>query len=383
MKRLRRWAGVVFGRYEEASVDFNARQELYRQIEAVRGRPLICYVTSLRSNASGQMAQDVIPEIARQIAAINGHHDAVDILIISNGGDPTVAWRVMSMLRERFEQVGVLIPFTAFSAATLLALGANDIVMHPFANLGPVDPQLTTMRPDNSGQQRFSSEDLTHFLHFVREDVGITDQRELMRAFEMLCRDVGALPVGAAKRSTQLSLSLGEKLLTLHMHDRNEARAIAESLNRSFYHHGYPVGRSEAREIGLPVNGEAAELEALMWQTWLAFEQAMSCTDPFIPLSVVLDDETVAALLEPVPQVQLPQNLPPAVANQAYGQIMQQMQVVNVPPVDYPLLLAAVESARCRSEYVSQLKLNAVRRPDLNITVNVSVVSEGWTFHAE
>ena len=103
-------------------MSYAERLELYRRIEAIRGRPLIAYVTSLRTNASGSMAGDAIPQIAKQILNIPKDQKEVDIFIVSNGGDPVVSWRVISMLRERFERIGVLIPYTAYSAATLLAI---------------------------------------------------------------------------------------------------------------------------------------------------------------------------------------------------------------------------------------------------------------------
>lgn len=57
--------------------------------------------------------------------------------------------------------------YTAYSAATLLALGADNMVMHPFANLGPVDPQITSTRQskeNNPKLSQFGSEDLVHYL---------------------------------------------------------------------------------------------------------------------------------------------------------------------------------------------------------------------------
>ena len=128
------------------------------------------------------MASDVIMEFVRQIQAIPKDAKEADILVISSGGDPIVAWHIVSLLREKFERLNVLLPYTAFSAATLLAMGADKIIMHPYANLGPVDPQITaTTRKGDSPQSqvKFGSEDLANYLAFVREDVGLTDQEEL------------------------------------------------------------------------------------------------------------------------------------------------------------------------------------------------------------
>lgn len=370
---------------------YSQRKELYQRIENIRQRPLVVYITSSRQNAGAQMASDVIPHFVKQLMAIGKEHTNLDVLIVSNGGDPIVSWRIMSMIRERFEKVGALLPYAAYSAATLLALGADEIIMHPFANLGPVDPQLTYQRrlPGQPGGQdnietiQFGSEDLRNFLDFVRSDVGISDQEQLQRAFELVCKDVGSIPIGVAKRSSQLALSMGEKLLGLHLQDSSQARAITEALNRSFYHHGYPLSFSEAKRIGLPVNPTSEELGDAIWAVWENIEEEMNINSPFDPLQVAFSNSDVSKLLDMVPQVQIPANLPPQLMQQAFNQVLQQIKVEMIPPVDYELFQATVESLRGRSEFRTKGKITAVRLPDMNIAVNTVRTSTGWTFEKQ
>lgn len=257
--------------------------------------------------------------------------------------------------------------------------------MHPFSNLGPVDPQLTYIKknPGDNNQQviNFGSEDLRNFLEFIRNDVGISDQEQLERVFELVCKDTGAIPIGVAKRSAQLALSMGEKLLSWHMKDGNKAKAIAETLNKSFYHHGYPVDRSEAHRIGLPIIKPPEDLEDVLWKVWKDVEEEMMCNHAFDPLEVVLNDPKTAALVGPVPQIQIPANAPPQIVQQAMATIMQQIAIVNIEPVDYTLFLATVESVYARSEFRSQLKISAVRLPDMRISVSVNRLSQGWKYY--
>ncbi len=63
------------------------RIALYEQIEQIRSRPLITYITSFRPNAAAQMASDVIPHLIKQINQIPKETKDIDILIVSNGGD--------------------------------------------------------------------------------------------------------------------------------------------------------------------------------------------------------------------------------------------------------------------------------------------------------
>src|ERR1700722_14331385 len=117
------------------------RLPLYQKIEKARGnKPLIVYVTSLRPAMAGNLAADAIPEFLDQLEKLPTDTKAADVLVVSNGGDAAVAWRAITLLRERVDHIGVLVPQAAYSAATLLAMGADEILMHPNGNLGPVDP---------------------------------------------------------------------------------------------------------------------------------------------------------------------------------------------------------------------------------------------------
>lgn len=362
---------------------YTERADLYRQIEAARSRPLICYVTSIRPHASGQIAPDVISELIKQINQIPPGSREVDLLVVSNGGDPIAAARIISLLRERFDRLAVLLPYVAYSGATLLALGADEIIMHPFSNLGPVDPQLVVTRQGPQGeleQISYGTEDLRNYFGFVRSDVGISDQEQMARAFELLCKETGPIPIGIARRSAQLSLALGEKLLSLHMKDTSQAKAITETLSRSYHHHGYPLGRSEAEKMGLPIHKNESEIERMIWQIWEDVEQEMQCNKSFVPAELVLNGPNAEQLLGPVPQVQVPAGLPPDVMQAMYNHILQQISVVGVSPVDYELFVATLESTRCRSEHRIKGKINAARSPDMNISVSVVQTSQGWVF---
>jgi len=64
------------------------------------------------------MAGDAVRFFIDQIDAI-ADGDSVDVLINSTGGDALTAWKLMSVLRERFKHIAVLVPLEAFSAATI------------------------------------------------------------------------------------------------------------------------------------------------------------------------------------------------------------------------------------------------------------------------
>src|SRR5581483_2871438 len=105
-----------------------------------------------------------------------------------------------ALFREFATKFSVIIPYRAYSAASLLALGADEIVMHPFAELGPIDPTVANeFNPTEQGTGRrlgISVEDVTAYVNFIKDTVGITHEDELVRAVEILANKVHPLALG-------------------------------------------------------------------------------------------------------------------------------------------------------------------------------------------
>ncbi len=357
------------------------RIKLYNELEEIRKRPLVSYVTSIRPNMSGQMAGDAIDPIIEQIRIIPDSCKELDFLIISNGGDPITALRIISILRERFEKITVMVPYIAYSAATILALGANDILMHPYSNLGPVDPQLNIQKNNGTGLTgniAFSSEDLRNYIEFVKNDVGISDQAYLVEALKALASEVGVLPIGSAKRSQQLTLSLSSKMLETHISDKTQAASISKTLNSSYYHHGYAVGRSEAKEIGLNVVNPESRVEKLMWEIWEDFREEMRCNKAFDLVSEMMNDPQVSNQLRNVSIIDLPANLPPELTQKIFSNFAQNAQATIRPTIELSQLLAAVESKNICYQFINRLNTIYWRNPDMTLGCNATAYNKGW-----
>lgn len=113
--------------------------------------------------------------------------------------------RLVNLIRECCKTFNVLVPNHAFSAATLTALGADSIVMHPMGVLGPTDPmvgnQFNPKDPDTKQQLGISVEDVTAYIELLKDDVGIRHEDELVLAFNHLADKVHPLALGNVKRS--------------------------------------------------------------------------------------------------------------------------------------------------------------------------------------
>ncbi len=64
------------------------------------------------------------------------------LLLASPGGDGETAIRMVRSIQARCSELSVIVPDMAKSAATLLCIGADKILMGPAGDLGPVDPQF-------------------------------------------------------------------------------------------------------------------------------------------------------------------------------------------------------------------------------------------------
>ncbi len=99
----------------------------------MRGRPcLIAIAPTLHRKVAFDLAA----------AAGQAEGDAIDVVLYSHGGAIDAAYVVARDLRRRFEEVAVFVPLCAKSAATLVALAADELVLGPWGELGPLDAQV-------------------------------------------------------------------------------------------------------------------------------------------------------------------------------------------------------------------------------------------------
>lgn len=68
--------------------------------------------------------------------------EPLHLMLSSPGGDGETAVRLARQAQSRCSELTVIVPDQAKSAATLLAMGAHEILMGPTSDLGPVDPQF-------------------------------------------------------------------------------------------------------------------------------------------------------------------------------------------------------------------------------------------------
>lgn len=264
-------------------------------IEALRklrkSDALITYVTTTRPGLQAGMALDAIRRIFDHLPTTRV--PVLDLFITSNGGDGVVPWRMMTLLREVADEVNVLVPANAFSAATLAALGADNIVMHPMGTLGPIDPTVAdpfSADPQTGQPRPVSVEDVAAYVSLVRDDVGIRHEDELVQAFALLAKEIHPLTLGHAKRGTAQARMLGEKLLRLRDADMDQHQVdeLLDHLTTKLHYHGHPINRVEAKALRLPVEEPNKTTAAAMWELFQIYEQDFEADQMFDALGEAL-----------------------------------------------------------------------------------------------
>src|SRR5208282_5939267 len=113
-------------------------QPVIKKLSAALGEPVITYWNSTK----GSICQnDVIGLYALLRNA--GNLDRLTLFLKSDGGSGQASLRMVNLLRRYANHLTVLAPLECQSAATMLALGADRILMGPVAHLSAVDTSLT------------------------------------------------------------------------------------------------------------------------------------------------------------------------------------------------------------------------------------------------
>jgi hypothetical protein len=287
------------------------RKELIAKLEDLRESRVITYVTGDRAPAAAQIGDDAVRPLYDHLRQI-GRTKRLDLFIYSRGGAIDVPWRIVSALRRVSDLWGVLIPFRANSAATLIALGADSIVMGPQAELGPIDPimniQRLVPRPGGGGgtvvQEQVSVEDVMAYVRFVQERARLADQDALSNSLSKLTERIDAVALGSVYRTHSHIRDVARRILLSRKVQANEQTlaAIVESLAERVYAHGHAIGVKDAQDIGLPVQATDEALDGVMWKLLNEYEQELKLLQPIDPASVIAtndvysEDATIAMI---------------------------------------------------------------------------------------
>lgn len=237
---------------------FPETQKIISQIEKKLGGTLITYWSS----GNGSVCHNDVAAFFEVLKDL-GRLKKLFLFIKSSGGNGQAALRIVNLLRQHADHITAVVPLECASAATMMALGADEIHMGPLAYLTAVDTSLThALSPvdRNNYSVSVSQDELNRVLRLWRESAKVGDTNPYTSLYE----HVHPLVFGAIDRASSLSIKICEEILSYHLTNAKERQRISKHLNSAYPSHGYPIMLREAKRAGLKVKELDPKLNDLL-----------------------------------------------------------------------------------------------------------------------
>lgn len=127
-------------------VDIIRRQKI-KDLSKITGRSTLLYgvemfnLQKIRAT-QGDISIDLTDKDGFREALDGISGENLDLIIHSPGGSPEATESIVKLLRQRFDNIRIIVPSVAKSAATMLAMSGDEIILTEDAELGPTDPQM-------------------------------------------------------------------------------------------------------------------------------------------------------------------------------------------------------------------------------------------------
>jgi hypothetical protein len=180
-----------------------------------------------------------LDQIFSALKQLNSEHDKdVVLFILSPGGAGEPAYQISklckSFAKSKFK---VIVPRFAKSAATLLAIGADEIHMGPLGQLGPIDPQIGGLPA--LGVSRA-------LMTIASVAAQYPNSAEMFARYLRLALTVEQ--IGYCDRISDSAMQYAERLLSTKPRLIPRAAAIAKELVHEYKDHGFVIDLDEAQK---------------------------------------------------------------------------------------------------------------------------------------
>jgi hypothetical protein len=210
----------------------------------------------------------------------------IDLILDTFGGSLDTAFKMVHFLSRFTKRLRVFVPRRAKSAGTLIAIGAYELHISPFGELGPLDTQI---RDPRNPTDRVSALDCYQSVDYVRT-FGLNTLNRTFRALAGETRaliplsqlvntsatfsigsiapiltQVNALDFGGWGRTLRIGEMYAQTLLSRAGYTDDESKEIAHQLVYGYTHHPYAIDIDEAQRMGLrPLTMSQDQYESAM-----------------------------------------------------------------------------------------------------------------------
>jgi len=238
---------------------------LIERLEQLRDSKVLVYFSYT------PLDDNILVPLYKQLKEI-GHTKKIDLVLHSYGGAVDTPYKVVTLIREFCDEFAVIVPFVAKSAASMLVLGADEVVMGPISELGPIDPLVKhpvyqdTLVPVQA---------IWHCLDYLqRSIINSPDPEVASFIVTPLLNKLDPWLIGDYEKTIKASRQYAEALLSRYMlkDELDRVQNVSKALTEGYFSHGYPIGRREAKELGLKVTEAHGELWDVIWDLYLGYE---------------------------------------------------------------------------------------------------------------
>jgi hypothetical protein len=305
----------------------SVRKKYIALLSQKRHRPLIIYSSKFtQSNPSGPIPPDMISitdeDLQALMTVIHGiQGTSLDLVLHSPGGQLESAEAFVTYLRTKFtDDVCVIVPQLAMSAATMIACSANSIMLGKHSFLGPTDPQF--ILSTELGTRVITAENIEDQFAQAQKDCAANPAK--IGAWIPILKQYGPDMLQKCKSAAKLSKSLVAGWLEQYMfkgqaNAGKRAKKIAGwiSSHKSFRTHGRHLSREILRAHGfnkiidLELNPEVQDLV-------LSVFHATTITFDRTPAVKIVENHLGKAFVKVLhpPMVMMPQMMPQMVIPQ-------------------------------------------------------------------
>lgn len=217
---------------------------------------------------SGVISETTADRLIEEVRDVKERQKNAVLILTTYGGDPNAAFRAMRCLQRRYDKISLYVYGYCKSAGTLMALGADKIVMSDFGEFGPLDVQV--FKSDELygrssgldihqalnviGSQAYTMfED--YFIDLIERTQGVittktaTDVASSM-AVQLLApitAQIDPLRLGELNRVMRVAQDYGRRLSSKVL-SQNRMRTI-EQLTSGYHAHGFVIDYEEAKQL--------------------------------------------------------------------------------------------------------------------------------------
>ena len=249
---------------KEVAQDHSLRKPLLQKIKKLRnGRLVVSFFISFQSQSPlSSNDADMIEEVLLNSDRTNG----ITLILDAPGGDGLAAERIIQLCRKYSKKdFETIVPARAKSAATMVCLGADTILMGATSELGPIDPQIPMKLGD--GWQWVGAHHVIRTYDKLMETAISLKSGHIEPLLQQLSQ-FNATHIEMLRSATKLSESIAISSLKRGMLSKESEQSIKKSI-KCFtdpditLSHGRALSIDQIKDCGLKI--EEIDLSSDLW----------------------------------------------------------------------------------------------------------------------